>query len=127
MNKTGSSLAALAWLNLAIVFAVELAGLAALGVWGAQAVPSAFGRWALAIAVPLLAAALWAVCCAPRAVVPLPHTAVVAIKVALLGLATWALASAGHPLLAAVLALVALGTATAARLLLDPRSASASD
>lgn len=73
---------ALTWTNLAAAFGVELAGLAAFGIWGAHAVSPAPGRWALAIAVPLTAAILWGLFCAPQASVPLPSPAVTAIKLA---------------------------------------------
>jgi len=101
-------IAALSWTNLLAVFCVELAGLAAFGLWGAQAVSPAPGRWGLAIALPLAAAILWGLFCAPRASIPLPGPAVAAIKLALLAAAALALTAAERPRWAAELTAVAI-------------------
>lgn len=114
---------AVAWLNLAIVFCVELAGLAAFAVWGAQAVRPTPGRLTLAIATPLVAATLWGLFCAPRAAVSLPAPAVVGIKLAMLSAAALALVAADHPSWAVALLAVALTTAAIARRLPKPMSA----
>jgi len=112
-------IAALAWANLTATFLVELAGLAAFGVWGAQAVSPPAGRWALAIAVPLLVAVVWGLFCAPRAAVALPGPAVAAVKLGLLAAAVLALVLAGHLRWAIVLAAVALASALLVRVLPD--------
>lgn len=116
-------IAALAWANLLTIFGVELAGLAAFGLWGAQAVSPAPGRWALAIAVPLTAAVLWGLFCAPRASIPLNGPAVAAIKLAMLAAAVLALIAAELPRWAVALAAVALVTALLAQTLPNPASA----
>ncbi len=113
-------IAALSWTNLLAVFCVELAGLAAFGLWGAQAVSPAPGRWGLAIALPLAAAILWGLFCAPRASIPLPGPAVAAIKLALLAAAALALTAAERPRWAAALTAVAITTALLAQALPDP-------
>jgi hypothetical protein len=112
-------IAAVAWANLAVSFLVEVAGLAAFGVWGAQAVPPVAGRWALAIAAPVLAAAVWWLFCAPTATVALPGPVVGTIKLAVLAAATLALVLAGHPRWAILLAAVALTSALLVAVLPD--------
>lgn len=114
------ALVALAWANLALVFAVELAALAAFGVWGAQAVSPTLGRWLLGIVAPLVAAVLWGLFCAPRAAISLPKLAVVSLKLAMLTAAVLALASTGRPDAAAALAVIGGLSALLARLLPDP-------
>lgn len=114
---------ALAWVNLLVVFCVELAGLAALAVWGAQAVTPLLGRWILAIGLPLTAAVLWGLFCAPRATVALPAPAVAGIKLTMLGAAVLALATAGHPRWAVTLAVAAFITAVLGQLLPHPAAA----
>lgn len=113
-------IAALAGVNLAVVFGAELSGLAGFGVWGAQAVAAPAGRWVLAVAVPLAAAVLWGLFCAPKAVITLPGPAVTGIKLALLAAAVLALLVAGHPWWATTLAIVALLSALLAGVLPDP-------
>ena len=112
-------IAAVAWANQAVVFGVELAGVAAFAVWGAQATPPVAARWALAVAAPLAAVTVWALFCAPASTVELPGPAVAAIKLGMLAAATVALVLAGHPRWAAILATVALVSALLAGLLPD--------
>lgn len=116
-------IAVIAWTNLTVIFAVELAGLAAFGIWGVQAVSPTAGRWALAITLPLAAAVLWALFCAPRAWVALPGPAVAGIKLTTLAAAVLALIGAGLPRWAVALAGIALTTAVLAQVLPDPASA----
>jgi hypothetical protein len=111
---------AIVWGNLTAIFAVELAGLVAFGVWGAQAVSPTPGRWALAITLPLTAAVLWSLFCAPHALVPLPGPAVTVIKLTMLAAAVLALIAAGLPRCAGVLAAVALITTVLAQVLPAP-------
>lgn len=112
-------IAAVAWANLTVSFLVEVAGLAAFGVWGAQAVAPVAGRWALAIAAPLLAAVVWWLFCAPKATVALPGPAVGVIKLVVLAAAVVGLVLAHHPRWAIVLAAVALASALLATVLPD--------
>jgi len=113
-------IAALSWTNLLAVFCVELAGLAAFGLWGPRRChrhPAA-GGWRSRS--PLAAAILWGLFCAPRASIPLPGPAVAAIKLALLAAAALALTAAERPRWAAALTAVAITTALLAQALPDP-------
>jgi hypothetical protein len=87
-------------LNLALRFALELALLAALGVYGWQAGTGAW-RWLLALLLPLAAAAVWGIFRVPNdggaPVVQVPGIVRLLIEIALFALAVWALAAAGHP------------------------------
>lgn len=111
------------WVNLTVAFVVELLGLVAFGLWGAQAVSPAPGRWALAITLPLTAAVLWGLFCAPHASVPLPGPAIAGIKLAMLAAAVLALIATGQPHWAVVLAVVAVITAVITQVLPAPASA----
>ena len=94
--------------NLALRFAVELAALAALAVWGAQATSSTAANVALAIAAPVAAAAVWAIWSAPRAPRRLHGRALVLLELAILAGSGIALAGAGHVILACVLVAIAV-------------------
>ena len=84
--------------NLALAFVVELAGLAALGWWGDEA-----GGIVLAIVFPLLAALLWGAFMAPKARRHVPAVGLAALVAVAAGLV-----EVGHPVLAAVFAVVAV-------------------
>jgi Protein of unknown function (DUF2568) len=94
--------------NLVIRFLVELAGLAGLAVWGAGAGSTSFGRVLLAVLAPLAAAGVWGVWSAPRAPRRLPGTGLLGVELGVLAAAVAALADAGHPIAAAILAVVAI-------------------
>jgi len=98
------------WTWAAVAFLSELAALAALAVGGwSLPVPTA-GRVLAAVLLPLAAAVLWGVFAAPSAPVQAVALAV-ATKVLIYGGAVLALVAAGHPRLAAALAVAAvLGT-----------------
>ncbi len=95
--------------TLGVRFLCELGMLAALAIWGAHV---GEGPWAVALAVgaPLAAAAIWGAFVAPKARWPVPLGARVAIELVLFGAASLALWSAGPPVLAIVLAALALAT-----------------
>ena len=78
--------------------------LAALAYWGAQAGGSTAGDVVLAIAAPLVAAAVWGRYAAPRSPRRLPRARRVALESSVFAVAAVALAAAGAPLLAAVFA-----------------------
>lgn len=102
-------------LNLALRFALELAMLASLGVWGRARFDGALG-WVAAIGVPLLAATLWGVFAVPGdpsrgqdGVVAVPGVVRLALELGLFALAVLALRDTQRVGLAfALAALVAL-------------------
>ena len=89
---------AVGWTVLALVFLDELLLMAAFGVWGWSASP----RWLLFWLLPLLAMLLWFFFASPKAKYGGPVVRP-AVKVLVVGLATLALWSAGHPELAVAL------------------------
>jgi hypothetical protein len=88
--------------NLTLAFAVELAMLAAFAVAGWGATSILWLRLALAVGLPALAIALWAVWGAPKAKTRLKRGGLALFKLVLFGLATLAWALAGLPLIAAI-------------------------
>jgi len=82
----------LGWTVLGLVFLDELLAMAALGVWGWAHDP----RWLLAWLLPVAAMTAWYLLASPKA--PYGSGAVRPVaKVAVFGLASLALADAGHP------------------------------
>ncbi len=103
-------------LNALVAFLAELGGLAAFAIWAAGLPIATAWRVVLAIAIPVVVAVIWGLFCAPRAAVELPGPLVAAIKLVLLAAAVVALASAGHPWWALILAVGGIGsTVIAAR------------
>ena len=102
------------WLWATVAFAAELASLAALAVAGWSLPAPTPVRLLAAIGFPLVAAVLWGLFAAPRAVVVVPALALVT-KVLVHGAAVVALLVLGHPVLAVVLAAAALLGATLSR------------
>ncbi|MET3898333.1 hypothetical protein ABIB57_002282 [Devosia sp. UYZn731] len=92
--------------NLALAFAVELAMLAALGVW-AFGLQETWVRWALVVVVVGVAVALWAVLAAPTSGSRLGEPSLSVFKIVLFGAAALALTQAGHGSWAAAFAIVA--------------------
>ena len=89
-------------LNLAFRFLLELAALAALGVWGWSLATGAT-RFVLALAAPIAAAAMWGLFNVPgdpsrSGAAPIPVRGVVrlALELAFFALAASALAASGH-------------------------------
>jgi hypothetical protein len=93
--------------TLTVRFLCELAMLAALAYWGFT-VGDGASAWVLGIGAPLLAAVLWGAWVAPKARWPVPLPTRVVIELVLFGAAVGALAVAGRPLVAVVLAVAAL-------------------
>jgi len=93
-------------LNLALRFAVELASLAALAYWGWHDSETTAVKVLLAIGAPVVWAVLWGTFASPRAPVRLHPGTRLAFEVAAFGAAVIALASAGRPGLALLLALL---------------------
>jgi len=87
--------------HLAIRFALELALLAALAYWGWHLGGGDLAGLILAVALPIVAAALWAVFRTPRdtrearPIVPIPGAVRLALEFALIGLAAYGLWTSG--------------------------------
>jgi hypothetical protein len=96
--------------NLGVKFGLELASLAAFGVWGASASEGA-GAVAVAVATPAAAATIWGLFAAPRARRRLAMPGRAVLELGVFGLACAALAGSGHSTLAAVLGGVVVANA----------------
>ncbi|HYF73635.1 MAG TPA: YrdB family protein [Nocardioides sp.] len=83
--------------NLALRFAVEMAALVALGVWGAHVSGSQRARRMLAVLTPAAAATVWAVFASPGAPVSLGPGVTIAIQAVVLGSAAAALVAVRRP------------------------------
>jgi len=92
--------------NLGIRFLLELAMLVALGWVGGEIGSSLVVRVLLAIAFPLIAAVLWGMFIAPKAPRRLTDPAKLLVEIVLFAAAAVGLVVVGHPVLAAVLAVV---------------------
>ncbi len=97
-------------LNLAVRFALELAVLATIGAWGWRQAEG-WPRFALAIALPLVAATAWGVLAVPgdpsrsgAAPIPVPGIVRLVLELSLFAVAVVALRHIGRPGLAAGLA-----------------------
>jgi hypothetical protein len=89
--------------NSLIRFLLELCALAALCWWGYQV-----GGFLLALVFPVAAAALWWLFVAPRATWFLPLPGRLLVEAVVFGGAAIGLFATGHPILGAVLAIVAV-------------------
>jgi hypothetical protein len=89
--------------NLGLKFVLELAALAALAIWGASLSGSGLSVLA-AIVAPLAMALVWGAWCAPRARRRLAMPARAVVELCVFALAAIALAAAGHPWWAVLLA-----------------------
>lgn len=81
--------------NLALRFLLELGALAAFAYWGWQTGSGAGTRLILAVALPVIAAAIWGQFIAPKAPRRLEDPARMAVEIAFFGAATVAVGSAG--------------------------------
>src|SRR3954447_18091735 len=93
--------------NLGLRFALELAALAALAYGGWRVPGPLWLRILLALALPVLAAVVWARWVAPKASHPVADPQRLFPEWLVFGGATVALAATGHPLLGALLAVLA--------------------
>jgi Protein of unknown function (DUF2568) len=98
---------AVATLNLLVRFLLELAALAALAWWGADAGHDVLASALLGAGLPLAAATLWTLFVAPRRRHELPRAARFVLQVLVLGGAAAALVAADHPVLGIALAAAA--------------------
>ena len=94
-------------LNLAVKFLLELAALAAFGLWGAS-IADGPAAVLLAIGLPLLVAALWGTLAAPRARHRLPRRLRAPFELGVFALASLALWQAGWAVAGAAFAAVAI-------------------
>ena len=104
-------------LNLGLRFCLELAALAALGWWGAQAGSSTALHVVLAIAAPLAAAVIWGLFVAPKARVRVGDEKRLVIELAVFAAAAVAFAASGHLWPAVAVAGIAVANSAFVRLL----------
>jgi hypothetical protein len=97
-------------LNLALKFLLELAALAAVGLWGASIADGA-AAVVLAIGLPLVVAVLWGTFAAPRARRRLPLRLRAPFELGVFALAALALWGAGHAAWGAAFAVIAVANA----------------
>ncbi len=95
-------------INAGLAFLLELAMLLALGYWGFYGDKSELAKWLLGIGLPLLAAVVWGLLLAPRAVYRLNSMSGNLLSLILFLLAATALLYTQHPVLAIIFALTAL-------------------
>lgn len=91
--------------NLALRFLLELCALAALGYWRFQ-IGRGPTKFLLGLGVPLLSAIVWGMSVSPKAQVHVPEPFRFVLALVILGLAAVALAAAGRPVLASILAVL---------------------
>lgn len=103
--------------QLLLRFVLELCALAALAYAGWQTPAPVWVRLPVAIALPLVAAVVWAQWVAPKARRPLPDPLRLVPEWAVFGGATVALVVTGHPLPAVALAVLAAANRLALHLL----------
>lgn len=94
--------------NSVLRFVLELTALAILGIWGWHALDGQPQRLALTIAAPLTAAVAWGLFVAPRASRFLALPGRISVEALVFGSAAVALIGLSRPLLAALLASLAL-------------------
>jgi hypothetical protein len=100
---------------LTLRFATELAWLAVLAGAGLDSGAGGAVRVVLAIALPVLAVVIWGVAFAPRARWRLEDPVRLAAEIVLFAASAAGLALTGHPVPAAIFAVVAIGTAALLR------------
>ena len=102
----GANVTLMSALNDGLRFVLELAGIAALAVWGWSAGDQGPLRFGLAVVAPLALVVVWALLIAPKAHSPLSPTARKLVGSALLAVAAGAIWVAGYPEVATVFAVV---------------------
>jgi predicted lysophospholipase L1 biosynthesis ABC-type transport system permease subunit len=111
---------AIASANLVARFLCELAALAALAVWGAQASDDPAVKVLLGVTAPLLLAAVWGMWVAPRSARRAPDPLRAGIEVLVFGAAVAGLVDAGHTAFAVALAVLAAITGALVRVWPEP-------
>ena len=99
---------ALRWTNDVLAFALELAALAALLVWGFAVGPNLLWRIAIGVGAAAVLIAVWGYWLAPRARHPLTRPGVFAAKLMIFLIAAAALWAAGHAWPGATLGVLAV-------------------
>lgn len=99
-------------LNLILRFILELAALAAFAYWGFRTGESPITRTVLGVGTPLFAAWLWGAFVAPRARWRVSAALRLLVELAVFANAAYALAAAGQPTLAVVVAVAAAVSST---------------
>ncbi len=93
-------------INVTLRFVLELCALGALGYWGFTTGSGTLGKVVLGLGAPILAAILWGVFVAPKAVRPLQDPAKLLVELVVFGAAAAGLMAAGHPFWAGALLVV---------------------
>ncbi|MCO5996050.1 YrdB family protein [Actinoallomurus rhizosphaericola] len=94
--------------NEGLAFLLELAALAVLAWWGAEAGDGVVLSVVLAVILPLVAAVVWGLFAAPRARIRLPLAGVLVVKVIVFGAAVAALYALHHGRSALVCAVIVI-------------------
>ncbi|MER6540692.1 YrdB family protein [Streptomyces sp900105755] len=102
--------------NEGLAFLLEIAALAVLAWWGWQSVESRALGFLVAVAAPAAAAVLWGIFAAPKARIPVPLPAVLAVKALVFGAASAALCAMDHAAWATTFAVLAVANTTLATL-----------
>jgi hypothetical protein len=97
VNKRSTDVIFLQSANLLVRFLLELSALAALGYWGYNSASTVFGKLALGLGAPLLAAIVWGVFVSPKAAIPLSTPLWLLVQLGVFGAAIVALVVSGHP------------------------------
>ncbi len=95
---------AIKYTNMTLSFLLELAALVALGYWGFYTGSGIVMQILLGLGAPLLMAVVWGLLLAPASARRLRNPRRVILELVIFGVATFALAIAGQPLLAAIIA-----------------------
>ena len=93
-------------INMALRFVLELCALGGLGYWGFTMGPGTIGKMMLGLGAPILAAVLWGMFVAPKAVRPLHDPAKLLVELLVFGGAAAGLYAAGQPVWAGALLVV---------------------
>jgi len=94
--------------NLGIRFLLELCILYSVGHWGYKFPTNQFLKIGLCIGAPLFIAIIWGTFLAPKASVKLSGPIYLLLEVMVFGIATLAIFSTGHPILAALFAITSV-------------------
>jgi hypothetical protein len=114
-ERAQSRAGALRWAVLGVRLATEIALIVVLAIVGANATPELAARIALAVLLPLAAAAIWGVGIAPRARHRWPDPWRIGAEIVLFLAAAAGLAAEGSVVAAIVFAVTTIGTAAAVR------------